>query len=80
MIGAPDATSAVLLPGLLARLAKLAPGIDLSVRPILPSQHAAAGVDPWAQAFAEIEARALDIAIVPRAGRLDDAHNVAVVA
>ncbi|MGH8530953.1 MAG: LysR family transcriptional regulator [Nevskiales bacterium] len=64
-IGAPDAISAVLAPPLLKKLRTLAPGIDLSVRQILPPQHGRIGGNPWEQALEEIEARTLDIAILP---------------
>jgi DNA-binding transcriptional LysR family regulator len=67
-IGAPDAVAAVLLPPLLKKLRKLAPGIDLSVRQILPPPEGRPGSDPWAPALADVESRALDVAIVP----LDD--------
>jgi DNA-binding transcriptional LysR family regulator len=36
VVGAPDAVSAVLLPSLLRRLEREAPGVDLSVRQLLP--------------------------------------------
>lgn len=64
-IGAPDATSAVLLPRLLEKLRDLAPGIDVSMRQILPPQQGRPGGDPWEQALTDVEARLLDIAIVP---------------
>jgi DNA-binding transcriptional LysR family regulator len=52
-LGAPDATVAVILPGLLARLRRDAPGIDLTMRHLLPSG-----------ALPALETRAIDIAIV----------------
>ena len=67
-LGAPDATTAVILPSLLKNLHDLAPGIDLSVRQILPPQHGRPGANPWEQALRDVEARVIDIAIVP----LDD--------
>jgi DNA-binding transcriptional LysR family regulator len=56
LIGAPDGASAVLLPPLLARLRKVAPGIDLGVRNL---------VGNFEEALAELDAKELDIAIVP---------------
>jgi len=59
-IGAPDGVSAVVLHPLLAELARIAPRIDVGVRQILPSPSRV-----WHSAIADLEARAMDIAIVP---------------
>jgi DNA-binding transcriptional LysR family regulator len=64
-IGAPDGVSAVFLPPLLAELRERAPGIDISVRQLLPTQGETSPERAWRSAFAEVEARAMDIAIVP---------------
>ncbi len=64
-IGAPDGVSAVLLPPLLARLRSLAPGIDISVRQLLPPQGVRSIVRAWEPALADLEGRAIDLAIVP---------------
>lgn len=64
-IGAPDGVSAVVLPPLLAGLQRLAPTIDISVRQLLPPQGAAAFGRAWQPALDELEARTIDIAIVP---------------
>jgi DNA-binding transcriptional LysR family regulator len=53
-IGAPDAVFAVVLPPLLAALAKLGPSVDLNVRPILPQS-----------ALADLDARRADLVIQP---------------
>lgn len=53
-LGAPDAVFGVVLPPLLAALAKLGPQIDLSVRPILPQS-----------ALADLDARKADLVIQP---------------
>ena len=37
VLGAPDGVSAVFLPGLLDRLTRTAPGIDIGLRQVLPS-------------------------------------------
>lgn len=63
-IGAPDAASAVFLPPLLAALHRGAPGIDIALRQLLP----VAGEGPeraWRSAWAELEARSIDMAVVP---------------
>ncbi len=58
-IGAPDGISAVLLPPLLAELRRAAPGIDISVRQLLPQNL------DWQAALAEIDERVVDAAILP---------------
>jgi DNA-binding transcriptional LysR family regulator len=64
-IGAPDGISAVVLPPLLAELRRTAPGIDISVRQLLPVQGETSPDRAWRSAFAGLEAREMDIAIVP---------------
>jgi DNA-binding transcriptional LysR family regulator len=64
-IGAPDGVSAVFLPPLLAELRQTAPGIDISVRQLLPTQGETSPERAWRSAFADLEARAMDIAIIP---------------
>ena len=64
-IGAPDGASAVVLPPLLAYLRGLAPGIDISVRQLLPPHGSTTFERAWEPACADLEARAIDIAIVP---------------
>lgn len=59
-IGAPDGISAVVLHPLLAELGRIAPRIDIGIRQILPSPSRV-----WHSAIADLEARAMDIAIVP---------------
>jgi DNA-binding transcriptional LysR family regulator len=64
-IGAPDGVSAVFLPPLLAGLRQSAPGIDISLRQLLPAQGETASERVWREAFADLETRAMDIAIIP---------------
>lgn len=64
-IGAPDGVSAVLLSPLLALLGQGAPGIDISVRQLLPTPGEPLPERAWRFVFAELEARAMDVAIVP---------------
>jgi DNA-binding transcriptional LysR family regulator len=64
-IGAPDGVSAVFLLPLLAELRERAPGIDVSVRQLLPTRGETSPERAWRSAFAELEARAMDIAIIP---------------
>jgi DNA-binding transcriptional LysR family regulator len=59
-IGAPDGVSAVVLRPLLAGLGRIAPNIDIGVRQILPSPARV-----WRTAIANLEAGAMDIAIIP---------------
>lgn len=64
-IGAPDGVSAVILTPLLAQLRQRAPGIDISVRQLLPKEGDIAPERAWRPALADLEARAMDIAILP---------------
>jgi DNA-binding transcriptional LysR family regulator len=59
-IGAPDGISAVVLRPLLAELKRVAPQVDIGVRQILPSPARV-----WQTALAELEARLMDMAIIP---------------
>jgi DNA-binding transcriptional LysR family regulator len=59
-VGAPDSISAVVLPQLFTALRPAAPRIDISVRQILPTPARV-----WQSAIADLEARAMDIAIIP---------------
>jgi DNA-binding transcriptional LysR family regulator len=64
-IGVPDGTAAVILPPLLTELRQSAPGINISVRQLLPPPGERSPERAWRLAFAELEARAVDIAIIP---------------
>jgi DNA-binding transcriptional LysR family regulator len=64
-IGAPDGVSAVILPPLLAGLRRTAPGVDIGVRQLLPTQGESSPERAWRSAFTELEARTMDIAIIP---------------
>ena len=64
-IGAPDGVSAVVLPALLAALDRVAPTVDISVRQLLPPHGIAQAERAWQPALDDLEARAIDIAIVP---------------
>jgi DNA-binding transcriptional LysR family regulator len=59
-IGAPDGVSAVVLDTLLAKLGCVAPRIDIGVRQLLPSPSRV-----WHSAIGDLEARAMDIAVIP---------------
>jgi DNA-binding transcriptional LysR family regulator len=65
IIGAPDGVSAVFLPPLLARLREGALGIDIAARQLLPPQGGRQIESAWEPVLAELEARAMDIAVVP---------------
>ena len=64
-IGAPDGVAAILVLPLLTTLGDLAPGLDLSVRQLLPLPEETVLQRAWHNAFAELESRELDIAVVP---------------
>jgi DNA-binding transcriptional LysR family regulator len=64
-IGAPDGASAVLLPPLLDALRRSAPGIDIGTKQLLPTAGGTTPAQAWQQALGDLEARALDIAILP---------------
>jgi len=68
MIGAPDGASAVFLPPLLSQLRQRAPGIAISVRQLLPVPEEPSPERAWRTAFTDLEARALDIAVIPSGG------------
>jgi DNA-binding transcriptional LysR family regulator len=65
VIGAPDGTSAVFLPSLLATVRKSAPGIDVGIRQVLPVPGTLTPQLAWKEALADLEARAMDIAVLP---------------
>lgn len=64
-LGAPDGVSSVLLPPLLAELAVRAPGVDVSIRQLLPREGEATLALGWRDSLVSLEGRAMDIAIVP---------------
>ena len=64
-IGAPDGVSAVFLSPLLAGLRQLGPGIDISVRQILPPRGVRTTERVWEPVFTDLDARAMDIAVAP---------------
>lgn len=64
-IGAPDGVSAVFLAPLLAKLRQIAPGVAISLRQLLPTPGDTAPERAWAFAFDDLEARAMDIAVIP---------------
>jgi len=54
VLGAPDGVSTVVLTPLIAELGRVAPGVDLSIRPTMPQT-----------ALADLDGREIDIAIQP---------------
>jgi DNA-binding transcriptional LysR family regulator len=64
-IGAPDAAVSVFLPPLLAALERTSSRIDLGIRELLPRPGESPPALAWRDALAELEARALDIAVLP---------------
>lgn len=65
IIGAPDGVSAVILTPLLDALRRRAPGLDIGLRQLLPTEGETTIERAWRAAFSELEARAMDVAIVP---------------
>lgn len=61
----PDGVSAVFVPPLLAALRKEAPGIDLSIRQLLPPRETRLFNNAWESVLTELDARTSDIAIAP---------------
>lgn len=64
-IAAPDGVSSVFIPGLLNRIEKSAPGIDISLRQLLPRADDGEPDLAWRDALSALEARQIDIAVVP---------------
>ena len=56
VVGAPDAVAAVLVSRLIVGVRRAAPFVDLAFRNVLP---------PWDAAFADLDRRALDVALLP---------------
>jgi len=64
-IGAPDGAVSVIVPLLVARLEKAAPGVDLSILQLLPQPGSIDPLDAWRGAFTEIESGRVSLAILP---------------
>lgn len=64
-IGAPDAISAMLLPGFLSRLRSHAPGVDIGIRQVLPAPGDLSPERAWREVFADLDSRQLDLAVIP---------------
>jgi DNA-binding transcriptional LysR family regulator len=65
LIGAPDGISSVLLPPLLAELARQSPGVDIGLRQLLPKEGEATLALAWRDSLLALEGRAMDVAILP---------------
>jgi DNA-binding transcriptional LysR family regulator len=64
-VGAPDGVSAVFLPSLLKQIRLGAPSVDVAVRQLLPATGEMAAGRAWRTAFSDLEARAMDVAVIP---------------
>lgn len=64
-IGAPDGVSAVLLAPVLDKLHRTAPGIDIGIRQLLPAPKETSPERAWRDAFADLDDRLTDIAVIP---------------
>ena len=67
VIGTLDGLAAVFLPSLLARVQRRAPGIDLAVREAAPEASAMTMERGWEVVRAQLDARTLDLAVIPAA-------------
>lgn len=65
MLGAPDGASAVFLLQLLAALKQSAPRVDIGLQQLLPPRTARTVERAWDETLANLEARELDVAIIP---------------
>jgi DNA-binding transcriptional LysR family regulator len=65
VIGAPDGVSAVFLPPLLATLGRAAPAVDIRLRQLLPAPGETSPESAWREVFADLDARTLDVAVLP---------------
>lgn len=66
-IGAPDGTAAVFLPPLVKLLRTEAPGVDIRIRQLMPRRGDPSPETSWRDAFTELDARAMDLAVMPLA-------------
>lgn len=64
-IGAPDGVSAVLLHPLIADLRRDAPGVNISVRQLLPAHEETSPDRAWRASLTDLESRLMDVAIIP---------------
>jgi DNA-binding transcriptional LysR family regulator len=64
-IGAPDGAVSVIVPPLVKRLEKAAPGIHLSILQLLPGPGSIEPLDAWRDAFTEIESGRISLAVLP---------------
>jgi DNA-binding transcriptional LysR family regulator len=55
----------VFLPQLLAAVSRSAPGVDIGVQQLLPAKGARTTERAWEPAMADLEARHLDVAVIP---------------
>jgi DNA-binding transcriptional LysR family regulator len=65
MVGAPDGASAVFLLQLLDALSQSAPRVDIGLQQLLPPKIARSIERAWDETLANLEARELDVAIIP---------------
>jgi DNA-binding transcriptional LysR family regulator len=65
LIGAPDAVLASAMVSLLRSIAGKAPGIDIGLIHLMPAQSGGSMEQPWQQGLNMLEARKLDLAMLP---------------
>ncbi|HYD86304.1 MAG TPA: LysR family transcriptional regulator [Vitreimonas sp.] len=64
-IGAPDGTAAVFLPPLVKALRREAPHVDIRIRQLMPRPGETSIEAAWRDAFTDLDARAMDLAVMP---------------
>ncbi|GAA4747248.1 LysR family transcriptional regulator [Sphingomonas daechungensis] len=64
-LGAPDGAVSILVPVLMKRLEKEAPGIDFAMLQVLPRPGSNSHDQAWRDALADLDAGRLDLAILP---------------
>lgn len=76
-LGAPDAAVATMVPGLVERLSREAPGIDLSLVALLPAPRTIGPEEAWRHVIDLLDSGQLDAAILPyrpQSPRLEARH------
>jgi DNA-binding transcriptional LysR family regulator len=67
-IGTPDGTAAVFMSPLVRLLRQKAPRVDVRVRQLMPRPGETSPETGWRDAYAGLDARAMDVAVIPVAG------------
>jgi DNA-binding transcriptional LysR family regulator len=65
VVGGPDAIMASLARPLLKRIGAAAPGVDVSLLHLMPTQPGLSAGRPWQESLEKLETREMDIAVLP---------------